>query len=104
MADLNDLREIILKLPGTSEGRHFRLPAYKVLDKPFVSLEKDQKHVMIRLDKTNIHHFISVHPEVFEEVWQAGKHLIGIRFSIDLVSKAQLKNLIDLAVAYSIHR
>ena len=92
MADLNDLREIILKFPGTSEGKHFRLPAYKVLDKPFVGLEKDQIHIMISLDKTNIHHFISDHPKVYEEVWQAGKYLVGIRFSIDHVSKAQLQN------------
>jgi hypothetical protein len=97
MADLNDLRDIILKLPETCKGTHFRLPTYKVLDKSFVGLDKDQIHIMISLDKTNIHHFITDNPEVFKEVWQSGKYLVGIRFSIDHVSIDQLQNLIELA-------
>lgn len=47
MVSLDELRSIVLPLPETSEGTHFRRPVYRVADKPFIAVEKDQLYVTV---------------------------------------------------------
>jgi hypothetical protein len=97
MASLNELKEIALSLPETIEGTHFHLLAYKVLDKPFIGLDKTKTTVMLSLDKPNIQKFVAENPGVFKEVWQTGKYLIGISFKLDSVWAEQLQQLVELS-------
>jgi hypothetical protein len=51
MATFNELRSFVLALPDTTEGNHVRLrPAFLVSGKPFIGMEKDQAHVLMRLN------------------------------------------------------
>jgi hypothetical protein len=95
MATPDELRSIVLALPETTEGTHFRQPVYRVSDKPFLAIEKDNLHVTARLTKQEIQAFVSDNPVIFDEVWQSGKHLIGIRFALDKVSKETLRQIIE---------
>lgn len=92
MASLDELRSVVLSLPETSEGTHFRRPVYRVADKPIVAVEKDQLHVTVRLDKETIQSLVKEDPVLFEEIWQNGKHLIGIRFELAKVSRENATN------------
>ena len=95
MASLDDLRQFILSLPETSEGTHFRRPVFRVGDKPIISVEKDQGHVTVRLDRETIETLVNEDEGRFEEIWQNGKHLIGIRFDIANVSTEQLHRILE---------
>lgn len=97
MATLNDLKKIVLNLPETSEGTHFRLMCYKALGKSFVGIEKDNIHISFRLDKNSIQKLSSESPDVFKEVWQNQRSLIGIRFNVEKVTEDQLQQIVELA-------
>lgn len=97
MATLAELTNIILQLPDTSEGTHFRLPCFKVQDKPFISVSKNQAEVSMSMDKTTIAQLLAERPDVYRGVWQSGKHLIGISFDIDKVDEADLRRITILA-------
>lgn len=95
MATLDELHSIALALPDTSEGTHFHLRTYDVSGKGFVSIEKDQDHVLIRLDRENIGKLVREDPAIFEEVWQSKKYLIGIRFELAKVPAKKLQQLVE---------
>ncbi len=97
MATLNALRKYALAFPATDEGKHFHLNAFRVAEKPFMVIEKDEAHAMARLDKANIRTLVDENPQLFEEVWQTGKYLIGVRFALAKISAKQLKQVIELA-------
>ena len=97
MANLSDLKKFALRLPETSEGTHFRLPVFKVLEKPFVVIQKDNTHSFILLDKPNVIRLRNENPDIFEEVWQSKKYLIGLKINIDKVSTKQLQQMVELA-------
>jgi hypothetical protein len=51
MATPDELHSIVLALPETTEGTHFHQPVYRVSDKPFLAIEKDNLYVTARLKK-----------------------------------------------------
>ena len=113
MATLNDLRKFALALPGATEGRHFHLVAFRVADKPFVSVEKNNTHAGFALDKPQIEALVAQAPDIYEEVWQSGKFLVGVRVELKRITAKQLKQLLEFAwqkkapkklVAASLHR
>ncbi len=97
MATADDLRKFALALPETTAGSHFRLVAFRVADKPFVSIEENNTHVGFALHKADIEALVAQAPDVYEEVWQSGKYLIGIRVELKRISAKQLKHLVELA-------
>jgi hypothetical protein len=97
MATLDDLRKFALSLPETKEGSHFHLVAFRVADKPFVSIEKNNTHAGFALDKPDITALVAQAPDVYQEVWQSSKYLIGIRVELKRISAKQLKHLVELA-------
>ena len=97
MATLDDLRKFALSLPETKEGSHFHLVAFRVADKPFVSIEKNKTHAGFALDKSDIAALVAQAPDVYEEVWRNGKYLIGLRVELKRISAKQLKRLVELA-------
>lgn len=51
MASLDNLHSFVLALPEMSEGTHHHLrPAYCISGKPFIGIEKDRVHVLMRLN------------------------------------------------------
>jgi predicted DNA-binding protein (MmcQ/YjbR family) len=97
MATLKDLKKIVLKLPDTTDSTHFNLHSYKVSDKPFIVIQKDNTHIILKLDKPNIAKFVAEESDVFEEVWQQKKHLIGVRLDIGTVSVKKIRHLVELS-------
>ena len=71
--------------------------AFRVADKPFVSIEKNNTHAGFALDKADIASLVAQAPDVYEEVWQSGKYLIGVRVELKRISAKQLKHLVELA-------
>lgn len=97
MATVKDLRAFVLSLPGTTEGTHFRLPAFRVEEKPFIGVEKDNEHVLFRLDKEHVLTLVGKDPATFEEVWQSKKYLIGIRLALSSISSEKLIEIVELS-------
>ena len=97
MATSDDLRKFALSLPETKEGSHFHLVAFRVADKPFVSTEKNNTHAGFALEKPDIEALVAQAPDVYEEVWQSGKYLVGVRLELKKASAKQLKHIVELA-------
>lgn len=95
MATLSELRELVLALPDTAEGTHFRLPSFRVSDKPIIAVEKDNAHVLVRLDEPQARAWVGENPAVYEEVWQNRKYLIGIRFALENVTATKLREIVE---------
>ncbi|WP_188454820.1 MmcQ/YjbR family DNA-binding protein [Virgibacillus oceani] len=95
MATLEQLHSIVLSYPDTSEGTHFHMRSYDVSGKGFVSIDKDQSHVMLRLDRETINRVVHDDPEIFKEVWRNKKYLIGIRFELAKVPAKQLGQIVE---------
>ena len=97
MATFDDLRKFALALPQTMEGSHFHQVAFRVVDKPFIGIEKNNTCATFSLEKPDIAAFVAQAPDVYKEVWQSGKYLIGIRVELKSISAKQLKHLVELA-------
>lgn len=97
MATFDDLRTCALALPDMTEGTHFRLPAFRVSGQPIIGIDKDGVHATMRLDEHSVRSIVDDDPGTFAEVWQSGKHLIGIRFALAGVSVDRLHQLVELS-------
>ena len=97
MATVDDLRKLALAHREAIEGSHFHQVAFRVADKPFIGIEKNNTHATFSLDKPDIAALVDQAPDVYEEVWQSGKNLVGIRVELNRISVKELKHLVELA-------
>jgi hypothetical protein len=98
MGSLDDLHSFVLALPETSEGTHHHLsPAYSISGKPFIVIEKDRVHVLMRLNPQAVQSLVNEDPATYEEVWRMRKHLIGIKFALAKVSAKKLHQIVELS-------
>jgi hypothetical protein len=97
MVSVEELRTLALSFPETAEGTHFKLTAFEVGGKAFVTIAKDNRYALVRLNKEDIHELVTKDPDVFEEMWQMGKYLIGVRIDLNKVSMKELRHAVTSA-------
>lgn len=95
MATVNDLREIVLSLPATSEGTHFRLPSFQVNGKNFIGIQPDGR-VTMSMDPPYIANLVAQDPAVFAEIRRSDKP-IGVSVDLARVDRQQLRELAERA-------
>lgn len=97
MIGLDDLREYALPLPDVTEGTHFSLPAFKVADKGFVTLQKGETHAILSVDEPVAEAAAAQEPGACEVVWRNPRIFVGLRVDLARMSGARVRELVELA-------
>ncbi|KAA5838173.1 MmcQ/YjbR family DNA-binding protein [Saccharopolyspora hirsuta] len=92
MTTLDDFRRLALAMPGTTEGTHFRMPAFAVRGKNFASIDKEGR-AMLSLGADEVAAAVGAG---IEPVLRSGKP-IGIRVDLGQVTTERLAELVELA-------
>jgi hypothetical protein len=95
MANIEDLRDIALVLPKTTEGTHFHLPSYQVSGKNFITIHKDG-HLNMSIDPARVADIVAEDPAAFAALRRFDKP-IGITVDLAKVHKQRLAELVTLA-------
>lgn len=96
MSEIAEFRRLVLAQPETTEGTHFRMPAFAVRGKNFASIDRDGEHVMLSLAESEAPAAAAADPGVVEEVRRFDKP-IGIRVDIARISTGRLAELVEIA-------
>ncbi|SFP44835.1 hypothetical protein SAMN05421810_102612 [Amycolatopsis arida] len=95
MTDLEDLREIVLTLPATTEGTHFRRPAYLVDRRSFVGVQDDGR-VSLTMAADQVAGVVAEDPAALAEV-RRGDTPVGVTVELAKVDRARLAELVELS-------
>lgn len=98
MITLEQIRTIALGLPAVTEGLHFRLPTFKIVDKGFITVQKDA--AIMSLPEELSKALSSVEPKKFELVERNKKYFVGLKINLSLCTVTELRPLIIQAYEY----
>lgn len=84
------VRGMALALPETVEGSHFDHPDFRVRNKVFAGMPKDERSINLKTTPANLDALISADPETFRNAW--GGRWVGVR--LDRVKLPVLRELI----------
>lgn len=91
-----DVRRMALALPETTEGTHFRMPAFQVRGKNFAGLERGGTHATLALAESDVDAALAEDPAAIEPVRRSGKP-IGVRVDLAKVTPERFASLTELA-------
>lgn len=98
MITLDDIRKDAMALPDVEEKEHFRLPGFRVRDKLFAHVEKDETTAIVTLDQATAALAAAAEPEVCREVWRRNETIfVGLRVDLARVTRRRMKELVELA-------
>lgn len=97
MITLDDIRGYALALPEVTEATHFRLPAFKVRGKGFVTVQNGGTHAIVSVDEPRAKAAVAADPGTFEAVWRQGRIFVGVRVDLATASAADVQELIEHA-------
>lgn len=96
MITLDDIREYAARLPEVEEKPHFRLPGFRVRDRLFVHLEKEQTHAILCVGQEEASHAAQDDPDTYSEVWRNdGEIFVGLRVDLARVSRERARELVE---------
>jgi hypothetical protein len=99
MADTEDLRRVVLALPGTAEGTHFRMPAFQVGGKNFIGVQKDGTVTMSMAAAQAVD--IVAGDAAVTEIRRKDK-IIGIQVDLASVSTSRLADLAEISWRHAV--
>lgn len=99
MADTEDLRRVVLALPGTAEGTHFRMPAFQAGGKNFIGLQKDGTVTMSMAAAQAVD--IAAGNAAVTEVRRKDK-VIGIQVGLASISVGHLAELAEISWRHAV--
>jgi hypothetical protein len=92
MADVDDLRRLVLALPSTTEGRTSECLPFQVGDKNLIGVQKDGS-VTLALDAAAV---AAANPDAISEIRRQDK-VIGIQVDLARVAEEHLAQLVKLS-------
>jgi hypothetical protein len=96
MANLDDLRRIVLALPETTESTHFGMPSFRVDGRGFAGVSKDGARVLLHLPAPDAAAAIAEAPASRQEL-RRGATLLGLDADLSAVPVGELEVLVEAA-------
>jgi hypothetical protein len=94
MSDMEELRRVVLALPDTTEGTHFRMPAFKVAGQNFIGVQKDGS-VTLALGSAEAADIAAADPAITEI--RRNDKVIGIQLDLAAIPPERLADLVKLS-------
>lgn len=92
--DLDDVRELVARLPATSESPHFDLTSFRVGTKIFATAPPTGDELRIFVDESETMACAEEAPDVFEELrW--GQKLSGVRVTLSRADPLRVRELLE---------
>jgi hypothetical protein len=92
--ELDELRELALRLPGTVEKPHFALIGFRVADKGFIAVQPDGTKALVQVDDATAAAFIDEDPVAFGPLTRMGTP-IGVEVALADVDSARMAALVE---------
>ena len=94
---VKDVRRAALALPEVTEGTHFGLVSFKVRDKVFVTIQKDDTHAIVHVDRMTAEDRAANSPTTHEAISRnGGKVFVGLRIDLTASAPSDLEELVRL--------
>ena len=98
MTDLAELRGVAMALPGVVETTHFRLPAFTVAGKGFLTVEQGGTAAIVAAGEPEAAELAAADPDLFEVVRRHEKTDVGVRIhDLGAVPLDRLRPLVEAA-------
>ena len=99
MITLDDIRRFATAFPEVEEFTHFRLPSFRVRNKPFAGMEKGDRTAVLSVSQEEAADAVADDPATYEEVWRtaATKIWVGLRVDLAKVSEDRVQELVERA-------
>ncbi|HEU4840436.1 MAG TPA: MmcQ/YjbR family DNA-binding protein [Ilumatobacteraceae bacterium] len=92
--DLDDVRELVARLPATSESPHFDLTSFRVGTKIFATAPLDGDHVRIFVDEGEVAACVEEDPATFEALrW--GQRVAGVAVRLAAADPTRVGELLE---------
>lgn len=92
--EVDEVRELALSLPGTTEKPHFKLIGFRVADKGFVAVEPDGTKALVQVDDATAAAYIDEDPAVFGPFTRMGTP-VGVEVVLAKVDPARMAALVE---------
>ncbi|RZQ61114.1 hypothetical protein [Amycolatopsis suaedae] len=93
---LDDVRELAMGLPRTTEGTHFRMPSFEVGGKHFAVVQKGKNRALLYLSEADARTAIAENPASVSESRRRDRYE-GVWVDLGTVATPDLKSLLTLA-------
>lgn len=93
---LDEVRELALSLPETTEAPHHEMSSFRVRGKIFVTVPPEGEHLHVFVDEDRARAAIAHESGVCEELWW-GKKLYGVRVHLPMAESGVLLDLVEEA-------
>lgn len=96
MVTINNLREIAISFPETTEEEHFEKTSFRVKKKIFATFDETNNRASVKLSKLDQHYFSANHASIYPVPNKWGQH--GWTFvALNTVDKELLKDVLTTA-------
>ena len=92
--DLDDARELALRLPETQEQPHFELTSFRVGTKIFATAPVGGDELRVFVDEDEIRACAAEAPDVFEELWW-GKRPSAVKVVLSRAAPDRVAELLE---------
>ncbi len=93
-----ELRDIAMALPGVVETTNFRLPAFTVAGKGFVTVERGGTSAILAVGEAEASQLAAAEPQLYEVVRRNEKVFVGVRVhDVGAVPADRLRRLVEAA-------
>jgi hypothetical protein len=97
MTDLAELRGVAMALPGVVETTHFRMPAFTVAGKGFLTVEQGGTAATVAAGEPEAAELAAAEPDLFEVV-RRNETVVGVRIhDLGAVPPDRLRPLVEAA-------
>lgn len=93
---LDEIRELALSLPETTEAPHHEMSSFRVRGKIFVTVPPDGEHLHVLVDEDRARAAIGHDSGACEELWW-GKKLCGVRVHLPAAESGMVLDLVEEA-------
>lgn len=91
---IDEVRGLVLSLPGTTERPHFKLIGFRVADKGFVAVHPDGSKALVEVDDATAASFIEEDERVFGPLTRMGRP-IGVEVDLAAVDPSRMAAVVE---------